>query len=338
MPPAFLMLMKNFLLRIAFLALLLLALPACHRPDGGGAAGQKVLRVGFFPNITHAQALIARQLSLQGKGWFEERLGPDVKIEWYVYNAGPSAMEAIFVDSIDLTYVGPNPVLNAYDRTKGEEVRVVAGAANGGAALVVQGDGRIAKPEDFKGRKIATPQLANTQDIACRAWLKKQGYKVTQLGGDVQVLPTENPDQLALFQRGAIDGAWTVEPWVSRLELEAKGKIFLEQKDAIATVLAASVKALQEKGELVKKFVKAHGELTEWINQHPDEAKTLLRASFKEVTRREMPQEVADRAWPRLRFSSAISRAPFDALVTEAQSVGFLQGATDLGRLLAPQE
>ena len=169
-------------------------------------AQQTVLRVGHFPNITHAQGLVASQLSREGKGWFESRLGGEVKIQWFVYNAGPSAMEALAAGSIDLTYVGPNPALNLYSRSQGEEVRIIAGSANGGAALVVQPDGRLSKPEDFRGRLIGTPQLGNTQDVACRAWLKKQGYRITQLGGDVKVLPTANPDQLALFTAGQLDG------------------------------------------------------------------------------------------------------------------------------------
>ncbi len=124
---------------------------ACEKKPDASAAGSPVLRVGHFPNITHAQALVASQLTRQGKGWFEERLGAGVKIEWFVYNAGPSAMEAMAANSIDLTYVGPSPALNLYVRTQGEEVRIVAGAADGGAALVVQADGRLSKPEDFRG-------------------------------------------------------------------------------------------------------------------------------------------------------------------------------------------
>jgi NitT/TauT family transport system substrate-binding protein len=292
------------------------------------------LRVGHFPNITHAQALVAHQLKRQNKGWFEERLGPDVDVQWFVYNAGPSAMEAIFANSIELTYVGPGPALNAYLRSQGNEVRLVAGAAYGGAALVVQGDGRISKPEDFRGKKIATPQLGNTQDVAARVWLRKQGYKITQIGGDVLVLPTANPDQLGLFVGGQIDGAWTVEPWVTRLELQAKGKIYLEEKDAVTTVLAASSKALKERPELIKKFVAAHVELTQWINEHPEEAKELVRAELKELTRTAMPAGVADRAWPRLRFSADISLPQFEELLREAQSAGFLKGSADLSRLV----
>lgn len=206
------------------------------------AADNAVLRVGHFPNITHAQALVAHNLSRQGKGWFEERLGVGTKIEWFVYNAGPSAMEAIFAGSIDLTYVGPGPALNAYTKANGAEIRLIAGAANGGAALVVQPDQNLKAPADFRGKKIATPQLGNTQDISCRAWLTSGGLKITQLGGDAQVLPTQNPDQLALFQQKKIDAVWTVEPWVSRLERESGGKILVEEKDVATTVLVSSVK------------------------------------------------------------------------------------------------
>ena len=200
------------------------------------ATEKAVVRVGHFPNITHVQGLVAHNLSRQGKGWFEERLGPGVEIQWFTYNGGPSAMEAIFAKSIELTYVGPGPALNAYAKSQGEEIRIIAGAANGGAALVVQPDANKA-PADFKGKKIATPQLGNTQDISCRAWLKAQGFRVTQTGGDVMVIPTANPDQLALFQNGGVDAVWTVEPWVTRLERDAKAHVFLEDKDTITTWL-----------------------------------------------------------------------------------------------------
>lgn len=298
------------------------------------AAQQVTLRIGYFPNITHAQALVAAQLSRRGKGWFEAWLGEGVRLQWFAYNAGPSAMEAIAANSIDLTYVGPSPALNLYVRSQGDEVRIIAGSAEGGAALVVQPDGQLSKPEDFRGKVIVTPQLGNTQDVACRAWFKKQGYRITQLGGDVKVVPAANPDQLALFTSKQIDGAWTVEPWVSRLELEAKGKIYLEQKDSITTVLVASAKLVKENPEIARKFAAAHAELTAWINAHPDEAKKLLNAELKTITRREMPPELIDRAWSRLHFTSAIRREAFDAFVAQAQSVGFLKGTIDLSRLV----
>jgi NitT/TauT family transport system substrate-binding protein len=302
------------------------------------AQEKTVIRIGHFPNVTHAQALVASQLKRQGKGWFEERLGAGVETQWFVYNAGPSAMEAIFANSIDVTYVGPNPVLNAYSKAKGEEIRVLAGAAVGGAALVVPADGRLSKGADFKGKKVATPQLGNTQDVAARAWLKKQGFRITQLGGDVLVLPTANPDQLNLFQQGKVDAVWTVEPWVTRLEREANGKVLVDQPDAVTTVLASSVKFLKEKPDLAKKLVAAHLELTKWINEHPDEARELVRAELKELTKREFPEETAAQAWKRLKFTGDVSRAQFDALVTEAQSVGFLRDSYPLDQLIVPQK
>ena len=169
------------------------------------AEQKTTIRFGHFPNITHAQGVIAHALSRQGKGWFEQRLGPNVEVQWFTYNAGPSAMEAIFAKSLDVTYVGPGPALNAYFKSNGEEIRVISGAANGGSALLVKADSPIKAPADFRGKKIATPQLGNTQGISCRAWLKANGFKVTQTGGDVTVIPTSNPDQLALFQSGGVD-------------------------------------------------------------------------------------------------------------------------------------
>src|SRR5256714_5632837 len=239
------------------------------------AEEKTVIRFGHFPNITHAQGLIANALSRQGKGWFEKRLGPNVEIQWFTYNAGPSAMEAIFAKSLDVTYVGPSPALNAYFKSNGEEIRVISGAANAGAALVVKADSPIKAPEDFRGKKIATPQLGNTQDISCRAWLKTHGFKVTQTGGDVTVIPTQNPDQIPLFQNGGVEAVWTVEPWVTRLERDAKARVFVEDKDTITNWLVSSVKFLCGRHDGVKKIADANVELTQWIQQNQPEAQKL---------------------------------------------------------------
>lgn len=298
-------------------------------------AEKTVLRVGYFPNITHAQGVIGSQTTRAGHGWFEQRLGPDVTVQWFAFNAGPSAMEAIFAGSIDLTYVGPNPALNAYIRSRGEEIRVLAGAAEGGAALVVAGDGRIKTPADFRGRKLATPQFGNTQDVAARAWLKKQGFKITQTGGDVFILPTANPDQLALFQTGRIDAVWTVEPWVSRLEQEAGGRVFLEQPDIVTTLLVSSVRLLTEHPELAGKFRAAHAELTVWIGDHGDEARAIVRAGLSAEMRREFPASLVASAWKRLHFTADLKPAQIEGLVADAQSAGFLRDALPLDRLFS---
>ena len=145
-------------------ACLALGLALLSTPSLGPAASAQTvtLRIGHFPNITHVQALVARGMARRGQGWFEQRLGPGVKLDWFVYNAGPSAMEAIFAGSLDLTYVGPSPAINAYAKARGEDIRIVAGAAEGGAALVVQPDAGLRGPADFRGKRIATPQLGHT--------------------------------------------------------------------------------------------------------------------------------------------------------------------------------
>jgi NitT/TauT family transport system substrate-binding protein len=292
------------------------------------------IRVGHFPNVTHAHGLVAHNFTRQGKGWFEQRLGPDTKIEWFIYNAGPSAMEAVFANSIDLTYVGPNPALNAYTKARGEEIRIVAGSANGGAALIVRPDSGLETAADFRGKKLATPQLGNTQDVSARAWLAAGGLKITQTGGEAHVLPTANPDQLALFKQKQLDGVWTVEPWVSRLELEAGGQVLLEEPEAVTTVLVSSVKFLGAQRELARKFVAAHRELTEWIKSNPGEAQRMVRDELAAETRVALPPEVLARAWQRMIVTSDVALDALEKFVASAQRVGFLRGAPDLGRLV----
>ena len=306
-------------------------LPACRKQSNVNASGKPIIRLGHFPNITHVQALVAHQLSRQGRGWFEEKLG--VEIEWCVYNAGPSATEAIFAGALDVTYVGPSPVLNAYAKSKGTEMRVLAGAANGGAALVVRPDAGIEKPEDFRGKKIATPQLGNTQDVQARAWLMEHGFKITQSGGDAFVIPTQNPDQLALFTKKELDAVWTVEPWVTRLELEAGAKIFLEDKETSVTMLAARAKWLEEQPDLAKKLTGAHRELTAWIQAHPDETKALVKA---ELTDEKLPPKdpVLDRAISRVIVTPDVSRESLEKMVKSAQTAGFLKDIPALDKLL----
>jgi NitT/TauT family transport system substrate-binding protein len=301
----------------------------------GQASAETVLRFGHFPNITHIQGLVAHALSRQGKGFFEQRLGPDVKIEWFLYNAGPGAMEAIFAKSIDVTYVGPNPVINAYTRARGEGVRIVAGAAEGGSALVIQGDSALASPADFRGKIIATPQLGNTQDVVARAWLRNGGLKVTQTGGEATVLPTANPDQLLLFKQRQIDAVWTVEPWISRLETEAGGKVLVDDRKAITTVLAASFEFVKSQPELVKRIASAHRELTAWILSNPAEAQRLAREELLAETRTEFPETLLRKCWDRITLTADISKEALKQSVADAQAAGFLRDAPDVTALVA---
>jgi NitT/TauT family transport system substrate-binding protein len=299
----------------------------------GSVSGETKIRVGHFPNITHAQGVIAHAMTRQGRGWFEQRLGPDTKIEWFIYNAGPSAMEAIFAKSIDLTYVGSGPALNAYAKSNGAEIRLIAGAATGGAGLVVQRDANLKSPADFRGKKIATPQMGNTQDISCRAWLTEGGLRITQLGGDAQVIPTQNPDQLGLFNNKKVDGVWTVEPWLSRLEQEASGKVTVEETEVATTILVSSVRFLKEQRELAQKFGQAHAELTDWIVKNPDKAQQLLKAELLEETKSDMAPQVIAAAWKRIVFTSETPRAAVEKFMQNSVKAGFIKTAPVLSKL-----
>ena len=201
--------------------------------------------------------------------------------------------------------------------------------------MVVKSDSPIKTAADFRGKKIATPQLGNTQDISCRAWLKAQGFKITQTGGDVTVLPTNNPDQLALLQSGGVDAVWTVEPWVTRLEREAKARVFLEDKDVITTWLVSSAKFLSSQRDLAKKVVAANAELTDWIQKNPDEAQKLLIDELAAETKTTFAPDAAAQAWKRIKFTTVVPNELIVKAVQDGKDAGFLKGNTDTSRLIA---
>ena len=174
----------------------------------GGSNEKKILRIGYFPNINHAQAVIGL-----GNGDFQKALGNSITVQPFLFNAGPSAIEALLAKRVDVTYVGPNPAINGYVVSDGKDLRIISGAASGGAVFVVRNDSGIKSPKDFAGKKFASPQLGNTQDIALRKYLLDNGYKTTDNGGNVTVTPVANPDILTLFLKKQLDGAWVPEPW-----------------------------------------------------------------------------------------------------------------------------
>jgi NitT/TauT family transport system substrate-binding protein len=193
--------------------------------SAGDAVKGGTLRLGYFPNVTHAPAILGVE-----NGTFAKALGKDVGLETKTFNAGPAAVEALLAGALDASYIGPNPAINAFAKSKGEAIRIIAGATSGGAALVVKPS--ITKAADLKGKKVASPQLGNTQDVALRAWLGEQGLKTNpQGGGDVSILPQENSQTLDTFKAGDIDGAWVPEPWVSRLVQEGSGKVLVDEKE-----------------------------------------------------------------------------------------------------------
>jgi len=291
------------------------------------AFGQSAVtvRVGAFPNITHPQAMVGK-----ANGAFEKAMGPNVRIEWKSFNAGPSAIEALFAGAIDMTYIGPNPAISGYVRSGGEALHVVAGASSGGAALVVRNDSGISKATDFHGKKVASPQLGNTQDVALRAWLRTNGLKTTDKGGDVQVIPLANPDQLTLFLKKDLDAAWAPEPWATRLIREGNGRLFLDERTLwpngqfVCANLIVNSKFLKEHPEIVKSWLRAHVELTDWINGNLPQAKKVLNQQIQKETGKALPDAVLDEAFGRLQVTYDPLRASLLTSAKSAFDAGFL--------------
>ena len=284
-----------------------------------------MVRVGAFPNITHPQAMVGK-----ANGWFDKALGSSAKIDWKSFNAGPAAIEALFSGAIDITYIGPNPAITGYVRSQGEALRIVAGATSGGASLVVRADSGIHKPEDFHGKKVASPQMGNTQDVALRAWLKAHGMKSLDKGGDVTVLPLANPDQLTLFLKKDLDAAWAPEPWATRLVKEGNGRLFLDERDLwpkgefITAHLIVSTKFLKEHPDVVKNFLRAHVELTDWINGHLPEAKKALNQQILKETGKALSVAVLDDAFGRMQVTYDPLRSTLLTSARSAFDAGFL--------------
>ena len=327
---------KNWLIAITALFTLLVAV-ACGGDDGdtdtssasGGsptARTQSVdLRLGYFPNITHAPALVGVK-----DGTFKQELGDLVKLETKTFNAGPAVIEALFAGEIDISYIGPNPAINGFVQSKGEALRIIGGSTSGGALLVVRPEANITSAKDFANKKVATPQLGNTQDVALRAWLQDNGLKAKEQGGNVSVIPTENATTLTLFQKGEIDGAWVPEPWATRLVQQAGGKVFLDEKSIwpenkfVTTHIIVRTEYLEKNPDVVESFLRANIKVIEGINADPEKAKATTNDAIKEITNAALPKEVIDAAWKNLEFTCDPVAGSLKNSADNAYALGFL--------------
>ncbi len=298
----------------------------------GGRGGE--LRLGFFPNLTHGQALYAKNT-----GDFERATG--VRIKWIAFSGGPTAIESIFANAVDATYIGPGPTVNGHIKSRGEKFAVVAGAASGGAGLVVRRGAGINSERDFHGRTIGTPQLGNSQDIAARHWFSERGYKFKEKGGDLGLVPLTSADQLLMFQKEQVDGAWTIEPWLSRLEIEAKGELLVHEGTLwpsgryVTTHLIVSKATLQQRPGLVKKLVAAHVAATKKLNGDKKEAARILNQQLKEETGKELAEAVMARALGRVEFTWDPLAETLQQGAEWAHQVGFLRAPPQLNGLHA---
>lgn len=284
------------------------------------------VRIGHFPNITHAQPLVGR-----AKGFYEQKMA--VPLDWKVFNAGPVEMEALIAGHLDIAYVGPNPAVNAYLRTKGKALKIIAGAASGGASLVVPAASTARTPSDFRGKRIASPEFGNTQDVALRHWLKNAGMIP---GKDVKVTPIKNADILMLFQQGKLDGAWVPEPWVTRLVREGGGKILHDERTLWqggrfpTAVVVVRSEFLARNRAVVERFLDAHIETTDWIVKNPIEARNLMNSELAKLVGKPFSPQLLEDALTRVSFTNDPMTVALLTSAGWAGELGFLPRRVDL--------
>jgi sulfonate transport system substrate-binding protein len=312
---------------IAVLALLGAMLTAC----GAQAGGPVTLRLGYFPNVTHSAAVAG-----VAKGIFAERLGSSVTLEPKTFNAGPEAVEALFAGGLDATFIGPNPAINAFIKSNGQAIRIISGATSGGAFFVVR-DG-INSAQDLRGKKIATPQLGNTQDVALRAWLADNGLTADQLGGgDVSIMPQPNSQTLETFVAHGIDGAWVPEPWATRMINDGGGHVLVDERDLwpngqyVTTHLIVRTEFAKQHPDVVKRLIQGQLAATDYANNSPAEAQAAVVAAINQITGTTTSPSVLASAWSNLTFTVDPIASSLQKSADEAHALGFIDTATLTG-------
>ena len=303
--------------------------------NNGLSSQSRTLRIGYFPNLNHAQAVIG----LQQDGDFQKILNinsnnttKNVEVESYVFNAGPSAIEALFGGQIDVAYVGPNPAINGYLASNGQGLRVISGAASGGASFVIRNDSGIKSVNDLGGKKFASPQLGNTQDVSLRKFLVDNGFNTADNGGNVTVVPVTPADILTLMLKKEIDGAWVPEPWATRLVKEANGRIFVDERELwppdgrfVTANIIARTDYLNENPDIVKQFLQAHINKTIWLNENKDqEAITAFNGALKKITGKTIPDDEIRDALTRLEFTFDPVEESLFKIANNAYELGYL--------------
>jgi NitT/TauT family transport system substrate-binding protein len=303
-------------------------LAACGQSAGatGAQSGPVTLRLGYFPNLTHAIPMVGL-----AEGFYTNDLGRTVTLKTQTFNAGPAAVEAIFGGALDAAYVGPNPAINAYIKSKSALVHIVAGAASGGAGLVVRSAANITSPADLKGKKLATPQLGNTQDVALRNYLANNGIKTTPQGtGDVSITSTDNSTILQLLKQGQIDGAWLPEPYLSRAISEDGAKLFVDEATLWpggqfpTTELIVTTAFLNAHPDTVRNLVRAHVDAAGFITGNPAKAQADVNDALFQLTQKKLADSIVASAWQRLNFTVDPLATALAKQAAAAHSAGLL--------------
>ncbi len=320
--------MKVLPARIGVLAFAsITVLSGCSTPGAAGSDGQSPpgeVRLGYFPNLTHAPALVA-----EAEGLYEDHLD-GVELKSQTFSAGPEAIEALFSGAIDMTVIGPNPTINGFTQSQGEALKVLAGVASGGAGFVVR-EG-IDDSADLRGATLATPQLGNTQDVALRTWLDEEGLAAdTEGGGDVSIKPQENSAALQAFVAGDIDGAWVPEPWLTRLIEEGGGHLLVDEGELwpegrfVVANLIVRTEFLEEHPDTVRAVLEGHLDALELMEENPEKAQSVFNDKIEELTGQRIKDEYLKTAWANVEFTH--DPLP-ETLVTGAEhavSVGLLE-------------
>jgi sulfonate transport system substrate-binding protein len=320
---------KRSHLAVLFFALSALLVGGCSKPADTSPEGVLTLRLGYFPNLTHAPALVG-----VGEGTFQKALGDKIKLDTKVFNAGPEISEAIRAGAIDIAYVGPSPAINLFVKTEGKGVRIISGASTGGASLVTVAGSTVKAIKDLGGKKVAVPQLGNTQDISLRLFLAKDGLQPKDHGGTVEVIPAKNADILSLFKTKVIDAAWVPEPWATRLVHEAGATRLIDERTLwpdgkfTTAVVITSYDFLQKHPDAVAAFQKANADVVTWMGANQKAAADAANKQLEKLTGKPLKPEVLDESWKELSFTTDPDLKSIEAQEKAAQDCGYMKATT----------
>jgi len=282
------------------------------------------IRIGYFPNVGHAVPIVG-----MWNGFFQNSLG-ELKIETRVFDSGPQAIEALFANSIDVAYVGPGPAINGFLNSENHNIKILAGAASGGASFIVHPNSEINSASDFAGKKIAAPQIGNTQDVSLRYYLSENGLKPAEKGGSVIVYNISNPDIYTLFVKGDIDGAWVPEPWATILETELGGKrLFHEEElwpnnEFASVLLIGNVDYIEKNPTVISNFLNSHLETTIWITEHPVETRIVFNDFLNSYLGQSLSDDVVDIALSNISITADPKPDSVLTFAERADTLGYL--------------
>ena len=286
---------------------------------------QNKIRVAFFPSIVHAVPIIGMETQT-----FANNLNNDLDIEVKIFDSGPQVIESIFSNSVDIAYVGPGPVINGFLKSDGNDLKILAGAASGGASFVIQKNSGLELIENYSGKRVAAPQISNTQDVSLRHYLAENGLKSAEKGGDVFVLNIANPDIYTLFAKGDIDGAWVPEPWATMLVEELDGiRLFDEnefwpENQFSSVLLIGRSDYIEKNPEIIKKWINANEKTAQWINNHPDESKKLYNEFLKSYMGRTLPENIVEKSFSNIIITSEPLENSVYTFAERADALGYL--------------